>query len=106
MGALVKPAHRGHQHSARTNEYSIRDIRSDISVPGKCRSVKGMLPVELLSLAPESIFPHTAKEGASPHIIPLSSSFDWSILYRIHNDHQALHMCNAVMPFLFAGDSF
>ena len=54
------------------------------SVPGKCRCVKGMLPpVELLSLASGvNLSPHGQGGAASPHIIPLSSFFDWSISCR------------------------
>lgn len=63
----VMPAHRRHHSSA--NECllsSITNMRygSNSSIPGKCRiddSLRVGSAVELLSLAPEPIFPHMAK---------------------------------------------
>ena len=77
--------------------------RNGNSVPGKCRRVKGIqcFPLSYCQMAAESIFPHMAKGGASPHIIPLSSSFDWSIDCRIDNDRQVFAhvLCRDAVSF-------
>ena len=64
-----------------------------------------LLPVELLLLASGvNLSPH-GQGGALPRISFRCPRFlTGQSLVDFDDDHQALHMCDAVMPFLFAGD--
>ena len=78
------------------------DLGSGNSVPGKCRSVKSMLPVELLSLASESIFPHMAK-GALPRISfrcprPLTGQSLVELIMIIKHRTCAMPSCRFFLP--------
>ena len=78
------------------------------SVPGKCRCVKGMLlPVELFVAGVRvNLSPH-GQGGALPRIsFRCPRLLTGQSLVEFDDHHQALHMCDAVMPFPFAGDLF